>query len=161
MFFQRNEKKEEMHHSEDAQDIKDAVSDDKMPEHSKEFYLPKEEPVITKPHDGTAPLFVKVDKYYDILKNVQETKMFLSGAKQLYALMAEIESMRTDALNLMKITLQKLEKNTTQIDSEFLRPGEKEFPISHETQDVQNFETSLNELQGQLNSLKKDLRSMQ
>lgn len=143
---------------ESMQSIKDAVSDDAMPEHSRDFYLPEPPPKAAQ--QGTAPLFVKVDKYYDILRSVQEIKTFLAGAKHLYNVLAEIENVRNDALKIMHGTLQKIEKNVTEVDSEFLRPNETVFPAEQKSVEVQHVESSLNELQEQLSSLKKELQAL-
>jgi len=144
---------------ESIQSIKDAVSDDAMPEHSRDFYLPESAPVKTQKQE-TAPLFVKVDKYYDILRSVQEIKTFLAGVKHLYNVLAEIENVRSDALKMMRGTLQKIEKNITEVDSEFLRPNESTFPTEQKSSEVQHVESSLNELQEQLSSLKKELQAL-
>ncbi|MBI4014479.1 MAG: hypothetical protein HY365_00840 [Candidatus Aenigmarchaeota archaeon] len=143
---------------ESMQSIKDAVSDDAMPEHARDFYLPESRPAPPQP--GTAPLFVKVDKYYDILRSVQEMKTFLAGTRHLYNVLAEIENVRNDALKIMHATLQKIEKNVVEIDSEFLRPGEAAYPTEQKTAEVQHVESSLNELQEQLSSLKKELQAL-
>ena len=161
MFFQHKEK-EEQKPDHDVQNIKNAVSEDKIPEHDKEHYISKKEelPVPTK-ESGSAPLFVKVDKYHEILKNVQEMKMFLAGSKQLYTILAEIEGIRNDALKVLRGTIQKLERNVTEIDSEFIRPGEMTNPTTQQSPDVRQVEGSLDELQDQLNSLKKELKTLQ
>ena len=45
--------------------------------------------------DSTAaPLFVKVDKYREVLTGIQEMKIFLGGLRQIFTVMNEIEEMR-------------------------------------------------------------------
>ncbi|HLD83614.1 MAG TPA: hypothetical protein VI979_02050 [archaeon] len=171
MFFQ---KKAEM------QDIKKAVSEESMTPAQK-FYPPRESRVAEGQEDdavqkavrsqedytlpaaenrGTAPLFVKVDKYYGILKDIQEMKMFLSGTKHLYHVLEEVENVRNDTLKVMRATIQRLEKSVTEIDSSLLRPREGEYPTSQDNPEVRHIEGSLNELQSQLDVLKKELQSM-
>ncbi|MBI4019636.1 MAG: hypothetical protein HY364_05310 [Candidatus Aenigmarchaeota archaeon] len=167
MIFQ---KKSEM------QEIKDALSQDNpsvQKYYGRENFAKEEnrraaahEPVRTEddavapPVKGSAPLFVKIDKYYDILKDLQEMKMFLAGTKHLYHVLEEVENVRNDTLKIMRATIQRLEKSVVEMDSGLLRPREDQYPTPQETPEVRHIEGSLNELQGQLDVLKKELQSM-
>lgn len=120
----------------------------------------EEDAVPAAPARGSAPLFVKIEKYYDILKDVQEMKTFLSGTKHLYQILEEVENVRNDTLKIMRATIQRLEKSVVEMDSGLLRPMEGQYPTPQEAPEVRHIEGSLNELQSQLDVLKKELQSM-
>jgi predicted RNase H-like nuclease (RuvC/YqgF family) len=116
-----------------------------------------EEPVRYKERE-TAPLFVKVDKYKHVINTVQEMKSFVSGIKQLFVVMHEIEDIRAETLNMMKATVQRLEKNIAEVDSELLMPKGLEIEFEREETEINRVESSLLELQKQLSSLKQELQ---
>lgn len=147
MFFSKKEKKP------DIEEIKEAV--EPQEEAREPGVYEKEVP------EESAPLFVKVEKYEEILRNVREMMAFVSGIKQLFAILNEIESVRSDAIKIMRATVQRLEKDMIQIDSELLRPkgvevGEKE-PGEAE---LYHIEDSLSDLQKQLATLRRDLQEL-
>ena len=109
---------------------------------------------------GGAPLFVKVEKYRDIIKSVQEMKLFVSSTKQVFSVLQEIESLRVDTLNVLRATVQRIERSIVEVDSELLRPYGASVAEVEESTDVNHIESSLTELQKQLNDLKRELQEM-
>jgi len=108
-----------------------------------------------------APLFVKVEKYSDIIESIQEMKSFVSGVKQLFAVLYELETVRNDALKIMRNAVQRLDKSVSEIDAELLRPQGLDLG-KHETgtAEVGEIEDSLSDLQRQLAVLRKELTEM-
>jgi GTP1/Obg family GTP-binding protein len=145
MFFKRKK--------DDVDDIKEAMAGP-VPEFQ-EIHQYHE-----KPREDFAPLFVKVEKYRELLAAIAEIKMFISGMKQLFVIINDLEALRTDANKIMRATIQRLEKSITEIDSELLRPRgfEVEFPAAEI--EVHQIEDSLTELQKQMASLKRELEGM-
>lgn len=130
----------------------------------KEAMLP-EEPVPVQNVQGiktvSAPLFVKVDKYREILSGVQEMKIFISGTRQLFNVLHELETVRADAINIMRATIQKLEKSIVEIDAGLLRPrGVGMSDIGQGNAEAQHLEESLTDLQTQLAGLRKELQEL-
>ena len=119
---------------------------------------PAEEMPIVERETG-APLFVKVDKYRDIIKSVQEMKLFVASTKQVFTALHEIESLRSDTLNVLRATIQRLERSITEIDTELVRPHGVSV-AAEESVEVTHIESSLNDLQKQLLDLKRDLQEM-
>jgi hypothetical protein len=117
------------------------------------------EPIEVAPKtESGAPLFVKVEKYREILTTLQEMKLFVSGVKQLFAILHELETVRGDAINVMRATVQRLEKSMMEVDSELLRPrGVSLGDISPSEGHIDN---TLEDLQNQLAELRKELQSM-
>ena len=116
-------------------------------EHTEDYNIPK-----------SAPLFVKVDKYKELLHGVNEIRAYLSSTKQVFTILQDIETIRSDALKVLRATLQRMEKSVVEVDSELLRPRGAEFP--DEPSEVTHMETSLNELQKQLADLKRELQQL-
>ena len=130
----------------------------------KEAMLP-EEPVPVQNVQAiktvSAPLFVKVDKYREILSGVQEMKIFISGTRQLFNVLHELETVRADAINIMRATIQRLEKSIVEIDAGLLRPrGVGMSDIVQGNAEAQHLEESLTDLQTQLAGLRKELQEL-
>ncbi|MEM7816300.1 MAG: hypothetical protein QXZ20_00105 [Candidatus Aenigmatarchaeota archaeon] len=113
----------------------------------------------------TIPLFVKVDKYKEIITTIQEIKTFLAGLRNLFLLLEEIEQTRNDTLNTLRITLQRIEKNIIQLDANFLKTGSEEIEkikesIKPKTVEVNELEDSLRKLHEELSSMKSEIEKM-
>ncbi|MBI4896555.1 MAG: hypothetical protein HY832_03335 [Candidatus Aenigmarchaeota archaeon] len=157
MLFQRK------NNSPDLDEIKGAVerSDDMPFEETNEPAEMELGPSLEQ-DPMAAPLFVKVEKYREILMHMQEMKLYISGTKQLFALMQELDAIRADAIKTYRASMQRLEKSVQQVDSELLRPrGIMMADFAHGDQDVKHLEDSLSGLQRQLQDLKKELQTLQ
>jgi hypothetical protein len=145
---------------EDYSEIKDAINSEpdedyvEMPKktaYSQEFPARREE--------ESAPLFVKVEKYREILNSMQEIKIFVSGMKQLFNILHDIETVREESLKIMRATIQRFERCVVEIDTELLRPkGADVGIVQRGTEEVKYIETSLAELQKTLSSLREELK---
>lgn len=109
-------------------------------------------------HEISAPLFVKVEKYREILSSVQEMKIFISGVRQLFNILNELEAVRSDTIKIMRATVQRLEKGVMEIDTYLLRP--RGLIAEARGEEASHIETSLEELQRQLGELRRELQEM-
>jgi len=106
--------------------------------------------------ESVAPIFVKVEKYKEVLEELQEIKSYIGTIKQLFLMMSELEATRSDAMNIMKASVQRLEKAISEVDTELLRPvGYEAFP--HGEIEIRHIEDSLINLQRQLSTLRQEL----
>ena len=151
----------------DMKEIKESINynDDIMDEEKPFAALPPLPPPRPREYDArpeqSAPLFVKVEKYREVISSLQEMKLFVAGVKDIFTVMQEIESIRGEALNVMKVTVQRLEKAVVEMDSELLRPrGVNVSPFPQGEAEVKHIESSLTELQKQLLELRQDLQGM-
>ena len=144
MFFKKDKP------SKDMREIKNIMD---MPEEHEEMPLPVVE------RETGAPLFVKVDKYRDIIKTIQELKLFVSSTKQVFIVLQEADNLRADAINVLRATVQRLERSILEIDSELLRPHGVGISDT-KSSEVGHLESSLEELQKQLMDLKRELQGM-
>jgi vacuolar-type H+-ATPase subunit I/STV1 len=166
MFFSKKKK------DADVEKIKEAMNDlpeefhelPELPEMSEmpDMPEPRYAPRQNYPKDyevRAAPLFVKVDKYRELLSSVHEMKLYLSSSKQLFSILQDIETVRADALKVLRASLQRMEKSVVEMDSELLRPRGAEFP-DEGVREVSQMENSLNDLQKQLMDLKRELQQL-
>ncbi len=151
----RKEKKE------DLEEIKNAMEEVPMPLSAEPLSpepLPVEPSYPEIKREISAPLFVKVEKYREILSSVQEMKIFISGVRQLFNVLNELEAVRSDAIKIMRATVQRLEKGVLEIDTELLRP--RGLMAESRGEEASHIQTSLEELQRQLADLKTELQEM-
>ena len=146
MFFKKDKGK-------DIREIKKMID---MPEREEMEELPHMQAVE---HETGAPLFVKVDKYRDIIKTIQELKLFVASTKQVFSVLQEVENLKSDSMNVLRTTVQRLERSILEIDSELLRPHGVGITDT-KSQEVGHLESSLEELQKQLMELKRELQDM-
>ncbi|MBI5061036.1 MAG: hypothetical protein HZB67_01870 [Candidatus Aenigmarchaeota archaeon] len=107
-----------------------------------------------------APLFVKVEKYRDVLATIAEIRMFVSSMKQLFAVINDLEALRSDAHKIMRATVQRMDKALIEIDTELLRPRGFEIDLPASETEVHQIEDSLTDIQKQMTALKRELEGM-
>jgi len=150
----RKEKKDEL------EEIKNIMEE--KPTELPEFPgLPPEptfQPIQDVKREISAPLFVKVEKYREIISSVQEMKIFISGVRQLFNILNELESVRSDTIKIMRATLQRLEKGVLEIDTELLRP--RGLVAEARGEESAHIESSLEELQRNLAELRRELEEI-
>lgn len=108
----------------------------------------------------SAPLFVKVDRYRELITAVQEMKLFAASARDVFSTLHEIEAVRADALNILRAMVQRLEKTVLDLDAELVRPkGVSLSSASYAGAEVEHIESSLSDLQKQLADLRHELKN--
>ncbi len=151
MFFTRKD---------DLQKIKEAVSAEEPVLNEEYREIGPREEAPAQQYRDSAPLFVKVEKYRDILSSLQELKTFISSVKQLFTILHEVETVRSDTLKIMRASMQRLEKSIIEIDSELLRPKGFEMPDVSSDVEIRHVEASLGDLQRQIAILKRELQEI-
>ncbi len=119
----------------------------------------EDEEVVNIPNPAGAPLFVKIEKYKEIVKSVLEIRTFISGTKQAFTILSEIETIRNDALNILKTSMQRLEKRVVELDNLMLRPRGIPFE-EDDVEEVGHVEDGLMDLQKQVSELKRELQTL-
>ncbi|MBS3051366.1 MAG: hypothetical protein J4400_04400 [Candidatus Aenigmarchaeota archaeon] len=145
MFFSKDKK--------EMRDIKEVME---MPDEEMPLQMPMAQ---LKEKESAAPLFVKVDKYRDIISTIHEMKLYVSTTKQVFSVLQEIESLRSDTLNVLRATMQRLERSVIEMDAELLRPQGVTM-TEEKSSEVTHIESSLTDLQKQLMDLKRELQGM-
>jgi len=115
----------------------------------------KEEKVEEK--ETFAPLFVKLEKYKQILTCLSETKEVIELIKNSLNTLKEVESLLSQNLKVLENTVQNFEKKFLKLDSYFLKPATYEEKEGSEAEDL---EESIQQLTRQINELKSELESV-
>jgi hypothetical protein len=109
---------------------------------------------------AAAPLFVKLDRYRNILKSIGEIKSTLVLMKNALTMLNQIEKIENENMNLVASALESIEKKLATLDTEFLRPtglGD-ETPQESEFENVQSV---LSDLHTQIEQLKGNMQQVQ
>ena len=121
-------------------------------------------PIIKKePEKPTvAPLFVKMDRYRQILTTIGNLKTALMITKNSLDTLKQIEKVRDETFNIISDIVGKMDDKLIELDNNLLRPagfhGTEE--VSLEQQDIRGIEATVADLQGQIEQLKSELGKM-
>lgn len=122
---------------------------------------PLEPPVSAQRYpDRAAPLFVKIDKYKELIDLIHEMKVFNSSLKEMFVVMNEADNVKNDALKIMRATVGRLDRTLAAIDAELVMPEGVDLEESYTESEVKYIESSLSDLQRQLAVLRKDIQEM-
>jgi len=141
----------------DIEAVKQAV----VPERQQEpVPLPKIELGKLPERPRFAPLFVKIDRYQEVLSTIQNLKEILLGARDLLNLMQQLDRIRLEAETLLQKNIQEVVLNISNMDKEFVRPK----GIQTEEHQVSNAEyekvgSYVGELQRELDNLRSQLQT--
>ena len=154
-------------------DVKPPEETKKLPESAPEErkaapMKPKEEPVeVEKP--SFAPLFVKIDRYRQILNAIGSLKTTMIMLKNSLLTLNELDKARDETFKLVQDAVGKLEGKLNSLDQELVRPSgfQERTNISHDTtserpeyQDVETVEATIADLKGQIEQLKSELETV-
>lgn len=106
-----------------------------------------------------APLFVKIDRYRNILNTITHLKTTLLMIKNSFAALNELEKVRTENMKLIQDAMERVEKRILNLDTELIRPMglHEEIP---EYGDVQTISATIADLRGQIGQLKEELETI-
>jgi hypothetical protein len=133
--------------------------EEKIPEEFKEL-IEKPEPVkeeIVKP--TVAPLFVKLERYGNILEAINEIKMTVLKIKNALTILSDLDNLRNENLKLIKDATDAMESRVGLLDSEFLKPSGLEEKLPPEVY-AEGLEDVLDNLKTQVGQLKAELESI-
>lgn len=149
VFWRKGGKKEEL------EEIKERVTGAPRPP------APPKPPEPTRvveekpPVKGAAPLFVKIDRYNEILKNLEEIRGMLKSFTSAVALITEIDKIKSDAVDALRKTMTKITDSLISMDEQFIRPEPMRGEIV--AKPPTEVESHLAELQAELKHLRKEL----
>ncbi len=104
----------------------------------------------------TAPLFVKVERYKEMLDNVQKMRTLLTDISRIISLRRDLEGLRGHTDELLQKTVEEFEGMISQIDRDLARPQSVEplmMPSRKTDAYLADLEEELNKLQSQLRRL--------
>ena len=125
------------------------------------YNLPKEvEKKEEKKEEKTvAPLFVKLDKYKQILDTLKELRAIIGSIKSSFSTLKEVEGLLKENLKIAEKTIQNFERKFSSLNSCFLKPASYE-EETEELFEVKDLESSISQLKSQIEELKTELQSV-
>lgn len=108
-----------------------------------------------------APLFVKIDRYRNILSAITSIKTTVVVIRNSLGVMMELDKARQQAMSLMRDAMEKVDKRLSNLDNELVRPSgfTTQTPMDV-SQDVHGVENTLSDLKSQIAQLKNELQQM-
>ena len=150
--------------------LEEKIVEIKKPEEMKTIPIKtREEPVeIERP--SFAPLFVKIDRYRQILNAIGNLKTTMIMLKNSLITLSELDKARDETFKVVQEAIGKLEGRLNSLYQELVRPsGLQERPAtpSYDTvierpeyQDVETVEATIADLKGQIEQLKSELENV-
>ena len=105
------------------------------------------------------PVFIKVDRYEDMLSIVDEMKSFHSALTEVRRIIDEIEAVRSSAFSLLDRINSKLDERIKEIDSFLTRP--KGLKLEKKSKEARDIDEALSRLKEELESLRKEIGSVE
>lgn len=142
----------------DIEAVKQAVIPEKLPEPAS---LPKIELGRLPERPRFAPLFVKIDRYQDVLGSIESLKTILLGVRELLNLMQQLDRIKMDSEALLQKNIQEIVVIISNLDKEFVRPKGvqmDEHPIPE--MEYEKVGSYVGELERELNNLKSQLQDL-
>jgi chromosome segregation ATPase len=107
-----------------------------------------------------APLFIKLDRYKQILNSITELKTTLVMIKNSLSVLNELEKLKSDNLKMIEKAIERFDKRISALDSEFLRPSGYHEELPEELYGIESLEATLTGLRDQVNHLKAELENL-
>lgn len=105
-----------------------------------------------------APLFVKIDRYRNILSAVGHLRASFAMVRHAFATLNELEKAKHETMKTVQKGMESIEKRLSNLDSELVRPAGFTEPMdSKEYADVQTVEATIADLRGQIEQLKEEM----
>ncbi|MBI1972282.1 MAG: hypothetical protein HYS53_03195 [Candidatus Aenigmarchaeota archaeon] len=121
-------------------------------------------PAMAAPNSATppvreAPLFIKVDRYKEMLSYFGALKNDIETLKQLGNVLTSTQEMFMETNNAISATLEKTNKIIGALDAEMGRPQGLNIDMDVEAKRAE-MKVSLNELKNQLDKLKSEVKAI-
>ena len=123
---------------------------EKIEEETKE--LQKIEETKKEKEEYSIPLFVKIERYEEILSVLDELKILIRDVSNAISMLNEIEKMRSENLEVIQRSFEKLREKIEYFDSKFKKPRIMKESISKE--EISSIEENLNKLKSELEKMK-------
>jgi hypothetical protein len=134
--------------------------------HARETDIPK---IDGGERPSFAPLFIKIDRYRQILSAVGHLKTTMIMIKNSLITLNELDKARDETFKLVQDAIEKLEGRLDSLDQELVRPSgfqDRVPTTTHDViekpqyQDVETIEATIADLKGQIEQLKSELDSV-
>ena|SRR5438445_1656743 len=159
-----NKKRKDM-----AEEIKNAVdSPEDYTQQRPDIFTQSPKRVQPRALESTgSPVFVKMEKYKNILVAFESLKSSIDNLRISFTALVDMEKIRSDNMEKMKDSIDKVEGTLIDLDREFVRPSEMELP-HHQLKATpkgkpaanKELDTTVSELKSQIDALKEKLKEV-
>ena len=117
-------------------------------------------PVTGPERPAFAPLFVKIEKYRNVLRSINDLKTTIIMLKNALTVQRQIEGLRDENRKFLELAINKIDRKIVSLDTEFLKPRgfEEEFPPA--TYETAGVEGVVDDLKKQIEGLKSELKTI-
>ena len=131
------------------------------PEPKPEF-KPVPKPIETRlpERPPIAPLFIRLEKYKQIIDSLTNLKGTVVVIKNSLSALSELDKAKEDAFRLIQDAVIKLDRRISVLDQEFIRPPGIGIEERFDFQDVEVVGNTISDLKGQIEQLKTELDTM-
>jgi hypothetical protein len=126
---------------------------------------PKQQPVKNdgEKHEQrtAAPIFVKLDKYRDILVSLGHLKATVVALKNSMEMLQELDEARMQTAEVMQKAMENIDNRIAALDQELVKPkGFREISRSPDYDEVENVEATIADLKGQIEQLRSEIEQV-
>jgi hypothetical protein len=107
-----------------------------------------------------APLFIKIEKYNQILSSIGELKNRVASMKNVFVVLDRLDDLKKECLSALQEAIENSEKKMTFLNSELLKPSGYKEEVRREVYRAEDLEGILGELKDQVNRLKTELKQV-
>lgn len=105
------------------------------------------------------PVFIKIEKYEEILNNIQELKHIIALIRSSLSIFEESEKVKSETIELVKENMENFESKIDSLKSALLAEGTREEKIA-EIQHKDEMKEVLSNLKAQIDKLREEIQSM-
>ncbi len=142
----------------DIEAVKQAVVPQEKPQES--FSMPKIDLGKLPERPSFAPLFVKIDRYQEVLNSIESLKSILLNVRDLLNLMQHLDRMRMESETLLQKNIQEIVASISNLDNEFVRPKGVQIEEHQPKIEFEKVGSYVGELQRELDNLKSQLQGL-
>jgi hypothetical protein len=129
-----------------------------------EIKRPLPKPLSRPAPSQSPPLFIKVDKYRDVVRNIRELRSYILNLRDALDVLKDMQREIANGIEIAQKTLDELNSITSSLDSFFMKPQTMERPEEYgEREDLEEsdeVDTSMRDVYGQLEKLRAQLRAI-
>ena len=115
-----------------------------------------ERKALEKP--DTAPLFIKIDKYKDVLQGLHDLKVSVSNISEVLRVRSDLEEMRSRTNEILEKSFNQFVDLANKLDNQFAVP--KVMKPFVKTENIERIDGFVSEIQNEIDNLKKSLDSL-
>jgi two-component sensor histidine kinase len=103
-----------------------------------------------------APLFIKLDRYKNILHQVSELKMTMLTVKNTLAVITEMDKLKAESMKMIQDAVERVDKKLAALDTELIKPSGYHDMVPQQIA-RESLQSELDELKGQIEALRFEM----